>query len=78
MKTVYVSVGGGGLISGIGGYIKSVRPSIEVVGVLPVFAPIMHLCMKVNKIVDCPEKSTLSDATAGNLEPGSITLPICQ
>jgi threonine dehydratase len=34
--------------------------------------------MMVNQIIDCPEKPTLSSATAGSLEPGSITLPICQ
>jgi hypothetical protein len=53
------------------------RPKVEVVAVLPVFAPIMHLCMMVGTIIDCPEKPTLSSATAGSLEPGSITLPIC-
>jgi len=78
VEVIYIAVGGGGLIGGIGGYIKSVRPEVEIVGVLPAFAPIMFVCMKVGKIIDCAEKPTLSDATAGNLEPGSITLPICQ
>jgi len=51
---------------------------VEIVGVLPAFSPAMHICMKVGKTIDGPVKSTLSDGTAGNVEPGSMTLPLCQ
>jgi threonine dehydratase len=38
----------------------------------------MHLCLAVGKTVNGPVNPTLSDGTAGNLEPGSMTLPLCQ
>ena len=34
--------------------------------------------MKVGKIIEVPEKPTLSDSTAGGLEPDSITLDLCR
>lgn len=78
VETIYCSIGGGGLIGGIGSYFRSVNPTVEIVGVLPAFSPAMHICMKVGKTIDGPVKSTLSDGTAGNVEPGSMTLPLCQ
>jgi threonine dehydratase len=35
LASVFVPVGGGGLIGGIAGYLKTVRPSVRVIGCLP-------------------------------------------
>ena len=35
IDTVIVAVGGGGLISGIGGYLKTVQPKVKIVGCSP-------------------------------------------
>lgn len=35
MDTVFVSVGGGGLISGIAGYLRAVHPHVTVIGCSP-------------------------------------------
>lgn len=78
MDCVFVSVGGGGLIGGIAAFLKSVNPNIELVGCLPENAPAMYECAKAGKIIDVPEKPTLSDGTAGGIEAGSITFEICQ
>jgi threonine dehydratase len=78
LDTVFVSVGGGGLIGGIASYLKAVNKKIEVVGCLPENSPIMFECIKAGKIFDVPEKPTLSDATAGGIEAGSITFDICR
>ncbi len=78
MDAVFISVGGGGLIAGIAAYLKAVNPKIEVVGCLPENAPVMFECIKAGKIIEVPEKPTLSDATAGGIEAGSITFEICQ
>src|SRR5205814_7606876 len=42
LDAVFVSVGGGGLIGGIGAYLKAVSPRTEIVGCLPVNSPVMH------------------------------------
>ena len=78
MDCVFVSVGGGGLIGGIATILKSINPGLEVVGCLPENAPTMYECIKAGKIIDVPEKPTLSDGTAGGIEAGSITFEICQ
>ncbi|MBY0434595.1 MAG: threonine/serine dehydratase [Cyclobacteriaceae bacterium] len=78
LQAVFISVGGGGLIAGIASYLKAIKPDIEVIGCLPENAPVMYECIKAGKIIDVKEKPTLSDATAGGIEAGSITFEICQ
>jgi threonine dehydratase len=78
LAAVYVCVGGGGLISGIGSYLKALRPEVEIVGCWPANATAMHLCMERGEIYDTPETETLSDGSAGGVEQGAITFPICQ
>ena len=39
---VFVPIGGGGLIAGVGTYLKALYPSIRVIGVEPADAPSMH------------------------------------
>ncbi len=78
LDAVFISVGGGGLIAGIASYLKAVNPKIEIVACLPENAPVMYECIKAGKIIEVAEKPTLSDATAGGIEAGSITFEICQ
>ena len=78
LAAVYVCVGGGGLISGIGSYMKARRPNADIIGCWPENAPAMHLCLEKGEIYDTPETYTLSDGSAGGIEQGAITFPICQ
>jgi threonine dehydratase len=75
---VLVPVGGGGLISGIAGYLKSVDPTIEIIGCQPANSPVMYESIKAGRILDLPSQPTLSDGTAGGIEPGAITFGLCQ
>lgn len=78
LDAVFVSVGGGGFVSGIGTAIKQLRPATEIVGVWPENSPCMLRAIEAGRIIDVVEHDTLSDATAGAIEPGSVTFPICQ
>jgi threonine dehydratase len=78
VDVVFVSVGGGGLIGGIAAYLKSRNPAIHVVGCLAENSPVMSACIRAGQIYEVPEKPTLSDGTAGGIEAGSITFPLCQ
>lgn len=78
LDAVFISVGGGGLISGVAGYLKSVNPKITVVGCWPENSPVLLECIKAGKVIDVPESSTLSDGTAGSVEPDTITLNLCR
>jgi len=78
LDTIIVPVGGGGLISGIAGYMKALNPKIEIVGCQPEYSPVMYESIKAGKIVEMESKSTLSDGTAGGIEKNSITFDICR
>ena len=73
-----MALGGGGLISGVGLYLKAVRPGVEVVACSPARDPCMHLSMLAGKIVDNPHNDTLSEATAGGIEEDALTLATCK
>jgi threonine dehydratase len=78
LDAVFISVGGGGLISGVGTALKKLSPRTRVFGVWPENSPCMLRAMEAGEIVDVDEKETLSDGTAGAVEPGSVTLPLCR
>jgi threonine dehydratase len=73
LDVVFVAVGGGGLISGIASAM-----SARIVGCWPENSVAMYESMRAGEIVAPPEKPTLSDATAGSVEPGAITLDLCR
>ena len=75
---VFITVGGGGLISGISSYIKSVNPNIKVIGCSPINSSIMINSIKEGKIVNSESKDTLSDGSAGGVEEDSITFNMCK
>jgi len=77
LDAVFVAVGGGGLIGGIGAFLKSFSPQTEIVGCWPENSPVLYESIQAGRILDVPEKPTLSESTAGGLEPGSVTLDIC-
>ena len=78
LDAVFVSVGGGGLVGGLGTAIKRIRPQTRIVGVWPENSAAMLGALEAGAIIDVEERDTLSDGTAGAVEPGSITFLICQ
>lgn len=75
---VYVAVGGGGLISGVGSFLKSVNPSISIIACQPENSAVMTRSVEAGEILDMPSEATLSDGTAGGIEPAAITFDICR
>ena len=78
IEAVFVAVGGGGMIAGIASYLKAVRPDVLVVGCWPERAKAMYESVRAGRLIEVPDEPTLSDATAGNIEPGAITFPYCR
>jgi threonine dehydratase len=78
VDSVFISVGGGGLISGVGGYLKSMNENVNMVGVSPQNSCVMYESLKAGVQLDLPSEDTLSDGTAGGVEMGSITFELCQ
>jgi len=75
---VLVPVGGGGLISGIAGYLKNKFEEVTIFGCQPINSRVMYESIKAGKIIDHESQPTLSDGTAGGIEPDSITFTYCQ
>ena len=79
VDTVIAAVGGGGLISGIAGFLKARNPAIKIVGALPRNDHAMLCSVRAGNVVaHADAELTLSDGTAGSVEPGAITLPLCR
>ena len=78
IDVVFITVGGGGLISGISSYVKSVNPKIKVIGCSPINSSIMINSIKKGKIINTESEDTLSDGSAGGVEEGSITFDMCR
>jgi threonine dehydratase len=78
LDAVVVPVGGGGLVAGIAGYLKTIRHRIRIFGVEPKHSAFMAASIRAGRVVEIKEKDSIADAVAGGIEPGSITFPLCQ
>ncbi|MGI9184838.1 MAG: threonine ammonia-lyase [Solirubrobacteraceae bacterium] len=77
LAAVVVPVGGGGLISGVAGVIKSVRPQVRVIGVqVSACAPFPE-SLAASAPVAFAARATIADGIAIK-RPGEITLPLVQ
>lgn len=75
---ILATVGGGGLISGIGSYIKDRNARTKITGCQPENSPEMSVSVKAGTYREVASKPTLSDGSAGGFEKDSITFPLCQ
>ena len=77
IDAIFVAIGGGGLISGIGSYIKAIRPKIKVIGVQTVDSDAMKQSLQLGKRIELKEVGLFSDGTAVK-QVGKETFKICQ
>ena len=79
IDAVFVPVGGGGLISGVAGYLKGVLgEGVRIYGCQPENSAVMYESVRAGRVLDLPSDATLSDGTAGGLEPQTITFEPCR
>ena len=76
MDAVIVPIGGGGLISGIAYTIKTLYPSVKVIGVQAKGAPSMKNSIEHGEVEELPSVSTIADGIAVK-KPGDLTYEIC-
>lgn len=74
---ILVPVGGGGLIAGIAVAVKSVDPTIKVIGVEPKTAASMQSSLAAGRPVTLASASTIADGIAVKT-PGELTFSLCQ
>ena len=76
VERVLIPTGGGGLCAGVATAVKELKPSAEVIGVNAAAGPAMYNLFYQTEGPQVWE--TLAEALTGEIEPGSITIPICQ
>ncbi len=78
IDAVLIPVGGGGLVAGVGGYLKSVDQKVEIIGCQPENSRVMYESIQAGEIIDMESRPTLSDGTAGGIDHDSITFDVCR
>lgn len=76
IDTVFVAMGGGGLISGIASVLKSFSPETRIIGVAADNSAALAAAMKAGRVVEVEHHPTLADGVAGGMDHDSITLPL--
>jgi threonine dehydratase len=77
LRAVFVPVGGGGLIAGMGAYLKSVVPEVAVIGVEPVDADAMARSLEAGHRVTLAQVGAFADGVAVR-EVGQLTFAIAR
>ena len=75
---VFIAIGGGGLISGVGSVLRRHSKSVRIIGCQPSASAVMAHSVEAGEILQLPSAPTLSDGTAGGIEPGAITFDLCK
>lgn len=74
---VFVAIGGGGLVSGLGSYFKQMSPQTKIIGIEPLGAPGMYESLKQGQVVSLDHIDTFVDGAAVK-KVGKKTFQIAQ
>jgi threonine dehydratase len=77
IDAIFLAIGGGGLIAGVGAYIKAIRPEIKVIGVQTIDSDAMKKSLEAGRRIELKEVGLFSDGTAVKLV-GKETFRLCQ
>lgn len=78
IDNIFISIGGGGLISGIGAAIKHASPTTKIWGVSAINSAAFNAALKEGRVIETEHLPTLADAVAGGVDETTITLGIAQ
>lgn len=75
-EALIAPAGGGGLLAGLVVAAKALAPKLEIIAVEPEASPTLSGALAAGRIVNVEERATIADGLAGNIEEGSITVPL--
>jgi threonine dehydratase len=75
LSAIFVPVGGGGLIAGVAGYVKAIRPDVKVIGVEPFEADAMYRSLQAGRRISLDHVGIFADGVAVR-EVGERTFPL--
>lgn len=76
VDNVFISLGGGGLVSGIGSVFKAFSPKTKIWGVAAKNSMALAASIRAGKVVETEHLPTLAEGVAGGMDEDSLTLPI--
>ena len=74
---IFVPIGGGGLASGLGSYIKQMSPETKIIGVEPAGAPCMKTAIDTGHVVELEHIDKFVDGAAVK-KAGAMTYEVCK
>jgi threonine dehydratase len=74
---IFIPIGGGGLISGVGSYVKQMSPKTKIIGVEPAGAPAMRTALDQGKVVELKDINKFVDGAAVQ-RVGDLCFPVVQ
>jgi threonine dehydratase len=76
IDNVFISMGGGGLISGVGSVLKAFSPGTRIIGVSAIHSAALAASIEAGKVVETEHLETLADGCAGGVDENSATLAL--
>ncbi|NBJ10875.1 pyridoxal-phosphate dependent enzyme [Microvirga arsenatis] len=76
IDNVFIAMGGGGLIGGIGSVLKSFSPGTRIFGVAAQNSAALAASIAAGRVVETEHLETLADGVAGGMDEDSMTLPL--
>lgn len=76
VDNIFISMGGGGLISGIGSVLKSFGGNSRIIGVSARNSAALAASIEAGTVVETEHLETLADGVAGGVDEDSLTLPL--
>lgn len=78
VDSLFVAVGGGGLLAGVASVLKGRFPNIRIIGCQPAASAVMARSIEAGRILELQSEPTLSDGTAGGIEADAMTFSLNQ
>ena len=78
VAAIAVPIGGGGLAAGVASVVKQLRPSVRVIGVQAEASAAIYHSLKAGHMITVPDRPSIADGIAGNIDLQAITFPIIQ
>lgn len=76
IDNVFISMGGGGLISGMGSVFKVFSPKTRIIGVSAMNSAALAASIRAGHVVETEHLDTMADGVAGGVDADSLTLPM--
>jgi len=74
LASFVVCVGGGGLLGGVGGYLRATAPDVRIVGAQSVETAAMARSLEAGHVVGIPSTPTLADGLAGQIDEEALAI----